>query len=814
MLTIIGKYKALSSSEKRAFWIVTIVGLILNFFAVTLLPELFSPDLALRTRIADSIPVILGLIAFLSAGFFLMGKPITGTWVIYTCISFGLILVPFVADGFAFPAAAVVLVIAIYIPVQVLPAKQATIAMLVGILTAIGIIILDTFLPGKLANLSANNKDLQTANLLSTILGLVILVGLGLQFRNFTLRTKLAAALITLTIIQIFLISNMNTNTIQNTLLENARQSLLSTAQNTTNGLDVFIFNNLDEIQVDAKNSIFMEYLNLSDAQRFGSETARNAQFVLTSLAKTEPEILLSYGFLDRNGNNILDTNPDYLGGNEAKIEFFSQAKFAGVSYVSPVQVSSDTQKGVFYISSPVKTENGEVIGVLRMVYDVKTLQQIIQKSISTQSEEEMTAILIDDAHVILAHTSKPELAFHLVNSPTQEVFNMLKQDHRTLDLPLDEISLNLPNLTEGLSQIDASPFFSAGVDPNVDYGSENLEIASASKLSTLPWYVVISQKDSFILAPMEQQYRSTIVLGILTVLGSILLAIILAQFLTTPLTRLTTAANKFAEGDFTAKADIKSSDEIGILANTFNKMTDQLSDLLRNLEQQVSERTQAIITSSEVSRRLSTILDQQQLVLAVVDEIQRSFKFYHAHIYLFDEKNQNLIMVGGTGEAGQVMLAHGHRIARGKGLVGRAAELNSAVVVPDTSSDPDWLPNPLLPETKAEAVMPISIGDKVLGVLDVQHNEINGVTQQTVEMLQSISNQVAIAVQNSRLFSEARQKAERDALIYAISQKILYTSSVENVLEVAARELALALDTSSATVKLDTNLIQVDQPE
>ena len=186
-----------------------------------------------------------------------------------------------------------------------------------------------------------------------------------------------------------------------------------------------------------------------------------------------------------------------------------------------------------------------------------------------------------------------------------------------------------------------------------------------------------------------------------------------------------------------------------------------ELRQLSTSLEERVANRTQALATSATVSQQLSNILDQEELIHAIVTQIQEAFQYYHVQIYLFDEPKDNLVMVGGTGIAGLTMLAQNHEIAAGQGLVGQAATTNKPVLVPDVSQDPQWLANPLLPDTRSEVAVPIALAQKVLGVLDVQHHTAHSLDEVDVDLLRSLSNQIAIALQNAEQYESLQKRTQ-----------------------------------------------------
>ncbi len=289
---------------------------------------------------------------------------------------------------------------------------------------------------------------------------------------------------------------------------------------------------------------------------------------------------------------------------------------------------------------------------------------------------------------------------------------------------------------------------------------------------------------------------------GLATILATIISVLLLRRILT-PLNRLTEAANAISQGDFSQTVKIDSQDEFAAVSYAFNDMTGRVSGLVNSLEARVEDRTRALSASSEVSRRISTILDRDQLIVEVVNLIQEAFGFYHVHIYLYDQTKQILRMVGGTGQAGQTMLVSNHSIPRGKGLVGSAAIVNQVINVPNVRQNEDWLANPLLPDTKSEIAVPIRVGTEALGVMDVQQDVEHGFSKEMETLLENLANQIGAALLNAESFANVKEQTDREALVNLISQKIQTAPTIDDVLQVAARELGLALGAEKTLVKV-----------
>ncbi len=588
------------------------------------------------------------------------------------------------------------------------------------------------------------------------------------RFQSLSLRNRLLLAFILLAILPVLITGSIATMI--------SRQ-----------GLEDSVYNELESVTVLKQNAI-KDWLNVVQnnlSLAFQDRLIRQSVSALleqeTTMSLSQEQLRLelvkfnSYTnyyteifVMNRNGETVLSTNNIQEGKIQLNQNFFQEGikgKFAS----PPVYEVSFSSYSIL-ISEPILNTAGTTIGVLAARVNLATLDYIMQQD--TGLGEAGETYLLSSNYAVLTNLDHSQVI------PGETYIR-----------------------TEGVT--DAVQNKNLNLGTYVDY-SNTAVFGAYSWIPELQIVLVAEYHQADALQASNRVLQTTAGLIVLIALLAILVSFIVTNSITSPITKLVNIADNISHGNLDLQAEVVQQDEIGVLAQSFNIMTSRLRDLIGSLEQRVSDRTKALATSTEVSRKLSTILDEKQLVNEVVNQVQSAFNYYHVHIYLMDDKQEKLIMAGGTGEAGKTMLSQRHAISVGKGLVGRTGDTNTPILVADTSRSADWLPNPLLPDTKAEIAVPISLGSQVLGVLDVQQNIVDDLNREDVDLLQSIANQVAIALQNSRTLASIQERASREQLITSINQKILSENSVESALQVAVREIGRVFNTQ-AQIKLKT---------
>jgi PAS domain S-box-containing protein len=187
-------------------------------------------------------------------------------------------------------------------------------------------------------------------------------------------------------------------------------------------------------------------------------------------------------------------------------------------------------------------------------------------------------------------------------------------------------------------------------------------------------------------------------------------------------------------------------------ILTTFADITERIQ-----AQEALARRATELATVAQVSTTASTVLDPDKLLQTVVDVTRERFGLYHAHIYLLNESWNTLLLASGAGEVGRQLVAEEHSIPMDaeQSLVARAARSADVIIVNDVRSEPGFLPNPLLPETQAEMAVPMIVGNRVLGVFDVQSRDPQGFSAEDANIYTTLAAQVAVALQNARLYVE-----------------------------------------------------------
>jgi GAF domain-containing protein len=198
---------------------------------------------------------------------------------------------------------------------------------------------------------------------------------------------------------------------------------------------------------------------------------------------------------------------------------------------------------------------------------------------------------------------------------------------------------------------------------------------------------------------------------------------------------------------------------------------TRELAETAGRLEEAnvaLEERGARLRTSAQIAREAAAIHDVEQLLDETVRLISDRFGFYHAGIFLLDETNDYAVLRAASSEGGQRMLARGHQLRVGQeGIVGYVAGQGEPRIALDVGVDAVFFDNPDLPETRSEVALPLEARGETVGALDVQSREPGAFADEDVEVLQTLADQVAIAIDNARLFQQAQEALEAERRAY-----------------------------------------------
>jgi GAF domain-containing protein/HAMP domain-containing protein len=302
---------------------------------------------------------------------------------------------------------------------------------------------------------------------------------------------------------------------------------------------------------------------------------------------------------------------------------------------------------------------------------------------------------------------------------------------------------------------------------------SDSPSVEGMEAVNNLNWHVIVLQEKSEALQPVEFQTRNILLWTLAIALVAAFAAFSLAQSLAGPIIRLNAFAEKATAGDLSVQAEVEANDEIGALAVTFNNMVTQLRNMIGSLEQRVKERTTELAESAnqlqkrslqfkaiaQMAKTITSIQDVETLLPRITQLVHQYFGFYHIGLFLLDESRQYAILSAANSEGGQRMLSRKHRLGVGQtGIVGYVTGTGEPRIALDTGIDAVYFDNPDLPDTRSEMALPLKVGKNIIGALDVQSTEPNAFSEEDVEALSILADEVSIAIENARLFEESQR--------------------------------------------------------
>lgn len=492
--------------------------------------------------------------------------------------------------------------------------------------------------------------------------------------------------------------------------------------------------------------AVYTGTLSLTTLADFQSTFAGHTELILT----------------DRYGGVVAATErtDDYVQ-NDEDWWLFAYNSGVGALFIDD-QLIYDVSAGSdgIHISVPV-FEGEEVLGILRTHYDIGVVRNLIS---TTSLGSTGAVMLVNNAGEVLTQSENVPEGFVLPAN-----FSLYQETR-------DNVSFDL------IVPVD-----------NQEYIVESAPLSSEGRLAVfdeLGWYAVVIQNRAQALAPVNQATNSALITGSVIAVVFAVAALFLARAITAPLGRLREAAVRIGQDkDWNTRVNVSGGDEYGQLGQAFNTMASELQGVFGELESRIAARTADLETASEIAAAANQSRQREELLSLTVNLIRDRFDFYYVQAYIVDEQSAHAVLADGTGYVGRRLLGRQHKLPlNGQSLVANAVKSGEIIVVQDTGSDPRWLPNELLPETKSEIVVPLRSSTSIIGVLDIQHNVPNAFEDAQQRLFKTLADQLAVTFENVFLLDSAEERAKKLATVAEVSIEAATERDITKMLRAASK--------------------------
>jgi signal transduction histidine kinase len=576
----------------------------------------------------------------------------------------------------------------------------------------------------------------------------------ALSIKVGSLRSKLVLSFLVVSLSPIALLTGVNRQATNIALTNNANQALFAAASQTALRLDGFIQTNLDAIRVEAQLPAITRYLKLPVEQQMNSSEAAEAAAVFRSLAQRDPLHVLSYGLLNLQGQTVLDTNASTVLENRADADYFQQPLALQSPYISPVRIQSRQDRTPsIYFSSPVRDAAGEILGVLVVRYNAIALQQIVSQSQNLAGSQSF-AVVLDEYHIRIIDGEHRSQQFKSLMPLSLSQIRLLQTQQRLPNFPHDRLTTHQPDFDQAVSRVcpalqNCPPIYATTQIPGSPDRHKRVAIVP---LKNQPWFVAFCQPEEIFLSPIQAQVHTAIALAFAIAIFVTITALVIAQWLSKPLGFLAEGVREFTEGNLEARVKVQDTDEIGELSANFNMMAEQMSKLLRGLEDRTIELEGSRYITFAVSELSKSILDADRLLQEAVKLVQEGFAVSYAQIYLWDEANTQLQRRASAGKFNDVESDYHISLSWDWSLVAIAARRFQTQICHDLAPSHCSAPRSL-PRTGSEVAVPLVSRGMLLGVLDIQDSNSHRFSENDQETFNTLAGQIATALENAHLF-------------------------------------------------------------